>query len=45
MNDRLRMKPEESIILMSEAPLNAKENRQKLMEIIFDKFNASSKID
>ncbi|ODM94167.1 Actin, cytoplasmic 1 [Orchesella cincta] len=39
LQNELKVKPEEFAMLLTEAPLNAHENRRKLGEIFFEKFN------
>ncbi|CAF4301812.1 unnamed protein product, partial [Rotaria sp. Silwood2] len=39
--EKLSVKQEESIILLTESLFNPKEKREKITEIIFEKFNAS----
>ena len=36
--DKMKIKPEESRILMTEAALNPHKNREKMCEILFEKF-------
>lgn len=39
--DKMKIKPEETSILMTEAALNPKVNRMKMAEIIFEGYNFS----
>lgn len=41
-NQKLKIQPNEHKILVTEAPLNPLENRKKLMEILFEKYNFDS---
>lgn len=38
-NDQLRVEPEERKVMLTEAPQNPKRNREKMMEIMFERFN------
>lgn len=39
--DQLKIAPEEQNILLSEAPYNTKENREKIVEMMFETFNCA----
>ncbi|XP_071499603.1 uncharacterized protein [Diadema antillarum] len=41
-DNELQVKPEEHPILLTESPMNTKENRTKILEIMFEKFNIPS---
>ena len=40
--NELRVSPDEHPVLMSEPPLNPRQNREKMAEILFEKFNVPS---
>ncbi|XP_071499636.1 actin, plasmodial isoform-like [Diadema antillarum] len=41
-DNELQVKPEEHPILLTESPMNTKENRTKILEIMFEKFKSPS---
>eukprot|EP00741_Cyanophora_paradoxa_P024464 tig00022075_g23621.t1 len=40
--DRLRIRPEECKVLLTEAPMNPKENREKLVRVMFEQYKFSA---
>jgi actin len=40
--DELRIAPEEHAVLLTEAPLNAESDREKMAQLMFEKFNVPS---
>ena len=38
LHDYLRCEPEETIVVLTESPLNPPENREKMAEIMFETF-------
>lgn len=41
-NEKLKIKPEESKILLTEPPMNPKQNREKMVQAMFEKYNFQS---
>ena len=39
LSDQMRVNPEEHPILVTEAPLNPKKNRERMMEVLFETFD------